>query len=37
MYGSFDKASGKWNGMVGDLIDGLADIAASDLTMTSAR
>ena len=35
MWGSF--TNGTWNGMVGMLKDGIADIAAADLTITNER
>ncbi|CAG9860825.1 unnamed protein product [Phyllotreta striolata] len=35
--GEQDKNTGKWNGIIGDLIDGVADIAICDLTITMKR
>lgn len=35
-YGS-KNADGSWNGMIGEVVSGDADIAASDLTITSKR
>ena len=29
--------SGKWNGMIGELVDGTADLAAASLTITAKR
>ena len=34
-YGSFDGS--KWNGMIGEVISGTADIALADITMTPMR
>merc|ERR1711915_1097203 len=34
-YGSFDGS--KWNGMMGEVISGTADIALADITMTAMR
>lgn len=36
-YGSKDPKTGKWNGMIAELINGVADIAIVDLTITSKR
>ncbi|XP_059218526.1 glutamate receptor ionotropic, kainate 3 isoform X4 [Stomoxys calcitrans] len=36
-YGSLDKATGKWNGMILEIIEGRADLGITDLTMTSDR
>ena len=40
-YGSRDKTTGKWNGAIGEVLDGPewggADFAVFDLTITSAR
>ncbi|XP_055381684.1 glutamate receptor ionotropic, kainate 2-like [Condylostylus longicornis] len=36
-YGAFDKSTGKWNGIVGQVMEGKADMGICDLTMTSAR
>nr|QBB73017.1 ionotropic receptor [Protaetia brevitarsis] len=35
--GSKNKVTGKWDGMIGDLIDKKADLAITDLTITSER
>ncbi|XP_011872397.1 PREDICTED: glutamate receptor ionotropic, kainate 2-like isoform X2 [Vollenhovia emeryi] len=37
VYGSFNNVTKKWNGMLGKIIDGEADLAITDLTITSAR
>ncbi|XP_031627054.1 glutamate receptor ionotropic, kainate 2-like [Contarinia nasturtii] len=36
-YGTRDEATGDWNGMIGKLISGDADLAITDLTVTAAR
>lgn len=36
-YGGVDEATGKWNGMIGDLLDGEADMALATLTTTRKR
>ena len=36
-YGSPDDKTGEWNGMIGELIAGKADLAVADLTITHAR
>ncbi|KAI8421750.1 hypothetical protein MSG28_009715 [Choristoneura fumiferana] len=37
VYGSLDKTTGKWSGMMEKVMDGRADFAITDLTITSAR
>lgn len=36
MFGSLNRA-GKWNGMIGELIDGRAHVAAAGMTITAER
>ncbi|KAI8508399.1 Glutamate receptor 2, partial [Branchiostoma belcheri] len=36
-YGSENETTGKWNGMVGELIEGKADLAIAPLTITLVR
>jgi len=36
-YGSIDNVTGKWNGMIGEVMRGEADIAVADLTINSDR
>lgn len=36
-YGRYDNLTKTWNGMIGELIRGEADIAVADLTITSKR
>ncbi|XP_055852904.1 glutamate receptor ionotropic, kainate 2-like [Episyrphus balteatus] len=36
-YGSLDPVTGKWNGMILEIIEGRADLGITDLTMTSDR
>ncbi|XP_055381687.1 glutamate receptor ionotropic, kainate 2-like [Condylostylus longicornis] len=36
-YGAYDPSIGKWNGIVGQVMEGNADMGICDLTMTSAR
>ncbi|XP_011157526.3 glutamate receptor ionotropic, kainate 2 isoform X2 [Solenopsis invicta] len=36
-YGSFDEATKKWDGMLGKIINGEADLAITDLTITAER
>ncbi|XP_055904035.1 glutamate receptor ionotropic, kainate 2 isoform X1 [Eupeodes corollae] len=36
-YGSLDAVTGKWNGMILEIIEGRADLGITDLTMTSDR
>ncbi|XP_054153119.1 glutamate receptor ionotropic, kainate 2-like [Oppia nitens] len=36
-WGGQDKKTGKWNGMVGEVVSGVADIAVADLTINSER
>ncbi|XP_050502337.1 glutamate receptor ionotropic, kainate 2-like isoform X3 [Diabrotica virgifera virgifera] len=36
-YGILNKVTGKWDGMMGEIIDGRADLAITDLTITSER
>lgn len=36
-YGSQNETTGHWNGMVGEVIRGEADLAIADLTITSKR
>ncbi|XP_049799214.1 glutamate receptor ionotropic, kainate 2-like [Schistocerca nitens] len=36
-YGTYDKRKGTWNGLVGELINGRADLAICDLTITEER
>ncbi|XP_075975529.1 glutamate receptor ionotropic, kainate 2-like [Anticarsia gemmatalis] len=37
VYGSYNKKTGKWNGMMEKIMDGRADFAITDLTITAAR
>ncbi|XP_034829301.1 glutamate receptor ionotropic, kainate 2-like [Maniola hyperantus] len=37
VYGSYDSKTGKWNGMMEKIMDGRADFAITDLTITAAR
>ncbi|XP_063534435.1 glutamate receptor ionotropic, kainate 2-like isoform X1 [Cydia strobilella] len=37
VYGSLDKKTGRWNGMMEKVMDGRADFAITDLTITAAR
>ena len=36
-YGSLNKETGEWNGMIRELMDDRADLAITDLTITSDR
>jgi ABC-type amino acid transport substrate-binding protein len=36
-YGSLNKETGEWNGMLREIMDGRADLAITDLTITSER
>ncbi|XP_077258758.1 glutamate receptor ionotropic, kainate 2-like isoform X2 [Temnothorax americanus] len=36
-YGSFNNVTKKWSGMLGKIIDGKADLAITDLTITATR
>lgn len=36
-YGSLIKETGEWNGMLREIMDGRADLAITDLTITSER
>lgn len=36
-YGSYNKETGEWNGMLREIMDGRADLAITDLTITSER
>eukprot|EP00092_Neocalanus_flemingeri_P039673 GFUD01043205.1.p1 GENE.GFUD01043205.1~~GFUD01043205.1.p1 ORF type:complete len:433 (-),score=105.31 GFUD01043205.1:224-1522(-) len=36
-YGKYDETTGRWSGMVGELIEGTADMAIADLTITDER
>jgi len=36
-YGSKSKASGEWNGMIGELVRGEAEVAIAPLTINSQR
>ena len=36
-YGKYVNATGRWNGMIGELLDEVADMAAAPLTITYAR
>ncbi|CAH1176210.1 unnamed protein product [Phaedon cochleariae] len=36
-HGVFNPQSGKWTGMIGDIIEGKADLAISDLSITKDR
>ncbi|KAK8388628.1 hypothetical protein O3P69_020541 [Scylla paramamosain] len=36
-HGKFDKKLGRWNGMIGELLDQKADLAIGDLTITYER
>ncbi|XP_037079168.1 glutamate receptor ionotropic, kainate 2-like [Pollicipes pollicipes] len=35
--GTYNETTGRWNGMIGELLDGKADLAIADLTITSDR
>ncbi|XP_044262846.1 glutamate receptor ionotropic, kainate 2-like [Tribolium madens] len=35
--GEYDETTGQWTGMIGDIINGKADLAITDLTITSER
>ncbi|KAF7387251.1 hypothetical protein HZH68_012928 [Vespula germanica] len=37
VYGSYINKTGKWSGMLGKIMDGRADLAITDLTITSDR
>ncbi|CAG5028258.1 unnamed protein product [Parnassius apollo] len=37
VYGAYDKKQRKWSGMMAKIMDGRADFAITDLTITSAR
>ncbi|XP_065349447.1 glutamate receptor ionotropic, kainate 2-like [Cloeon dipterum] len=37
VYGSINKQTGQWNGMLREIIDGRADLAITDLTITYDR
>ncbi|KAK2579603.1 hypothetical protein KPH14_010896 [Odynerus spinipes] len=37
VYGSYQNKTGKWTGMIAKIIDGRADLAITDLTITSER
>lgn len=37
VYGSYDSKTGKWTGMMEKIMDGRADFAITDLTITAAR
>ncbi|KAK7053103.1 hypothetical protein SK128_020197 [Halocaridina rubra] len=36
-YGSIDKTTGEWNGMIREIMDGRADLAMTDLTISYER
>ena len=36
-YGKWHLASGRWIGLIGDILDGKADMAAIDMTVTAIR
>lgn len=36
MYGSMDR-NGKWNGLIGELVDGKSHVAAGAMTITAER
>ncbi|KAL3879138.1 hypothetical protein ACJMK2_031449 [Sinanodonta woodiana] len=36
-YGNWDKDTGTWNGMIGEMINGVADMAVAPLTITKDR
>lgn len=36
-YGSYNKTSGEWSGMIGELISQRADLVLADLTITHER
>jgi len=36
-YGQYDYVGGTWNGMISEVINGTADIALADMTITSTR
>ncbi|KAG8201331.1 hypothetical protein JTE90_016808 [Oedothorax gibbosus] len=37
LYGNFEPQRGRWSGMIGEILDGTADIALGDLIVTSRR
>ncbi|KAG5874608.1 hypothetical protein JTB14_018818 [Gonioctena quinquepunctata] len=37
LYGNFNQTTGQWDGMLGEIIEGRADLAITDLTVTSER
>lgn len=36
-YGKYDEQSGEWNGMIHEVMNGKADLAIADLSITSSR
>ena len=36
-WGAVDKETGRWNGIIGDVVDGVADIAVAVLSVTKTR
>ena len=36
-YGTYDPATGKWTGMVGEVISGAADMAVADISINAMR
>jgi len=36
-YGALNNSDGTWSGMIGDVVEGRADIGAGDITITSVR
>ena len=36
-YGTYDPATGKWAGMIGEVISGSADMAVADMSITAMR
>ncbi|XP_078495667.1 glutamate receptor ionotropic, kainate 2-like [Ciona intestinalis] len=37
VFGARDPLSGQWNGLIGQIVDGLADIAVGPITLTAER
>jgi len=36
-YGTYDPATGKWAGMIGEVVSGAADMAVADMSITAMR
>jgi ionotropic glutamate receptor len=36
-YGSLNKETGEWNGLIGEIVEGRVDLAITDLTITAER